>query len=830
MLAAGGGAGARDADPLAAGAAAWRGFVDAARADVPVGQRAIVVLAYPSLAERVREAGGQASEAQMRRFTAAALAGQKQIAARLSREGVRIEPDYVYTRTLNGFAAALDAQALALLERDRDVVGVYPVRVAYPAAAPDLGREEYGPAGGRRPLVRMPGFDGAGVTIALLDTGVDASHPYLRGRVREGIDILEPDERAQPRHHPTEQGLLEQHGTQLAGLLVGRNGPARLHGVAPAASVLPIRVAGWQPDAQGGFSIYGRTDQVIAGLERAVDPDSDGSALDAARVAVVGVAEPFASFTEGPLARAIAGAQALDTLVVVPGGNDGPAGPGYGSVGGPGGAPAALTVAAADARERTATARLVVRAGLRVLLDRIVPVAGASLPEGTLSLALARPAEAGPRAGPSPLARFFDPDGYSLVAGRAALLGRSAAPAEASRRASQAGAAAVLVEGAVPAGALGLDGRSSAPVVGIPADVAQRAREALARGIDVRVALGAVSWERNAGRESVAPFSSHGLSFGGGIKPEVAAAGVELLTADAGRDADRRPRYATISGTSAAAALVGGAAALLAQARPALDAAALKSVLVGSAAPLAETPRAAQGAGLLDPAAALVAEVAAEPATVAFGAALEPGWTAERRLVLRNVSNRRVVVTVASEVQGVAGVAVVVEPARLALPAGTRRAVTLRATVSFLPQGIGAVGGALRVRSSGGGAFAVPWAVALPAPNVPLLGDVTISAQTFEASDQAPSVLNVRAGGVATRDGRRQVLPVARLDVELWRAGERLGLLARLRDVLPGSYAFGITGRGPRGGTLARGPYRLRVVAVPHAGEPQSKSVGFRIR
>jgi len=44
----------------------------------------------------------------------------------------------------------------------------------------------------------------------------------------------------------------------------------------------------------------------------------------------------------------------------------------------PGGAPAALTVGAADRRERTATVRVVVRAGLHVVLDRELPLAGAA--------------------------------------------------------------------------------------------------------------------------------------------------------------------------------------------------------------------------------------------------------------------------------------------------------------------------------------------------------------------------------------------------------------------------------------------------------------------
>jgi hypothetical protein len=82
-------------------------------------------------------------------------------------------------------------------------------------------------------------------------------------------------------------------------------------------------VAGWQPDADGSVSVYGRTYQVLAGLESAVDPNGDGDAHDGARIALVGVVEPFASFPDGPLARAGRGALALGTLVVAPG-NDEP--------------------------------------------------------------------------------------------------------------------------------------------------------------------------------------------------------------------------------------------------------------------------------------------------------------------------------------------------------------------------------------------------------------------------------------------------------------------------------------------------------------------------
>ncbi len=353
--------------------------------------------------------------------------------------------------------------------------------------------------------------------------------------------------------------------------------------------------------------------------------------------------EPFASFPDGPIARAVEGAARLDTLVVVPAGNEGPAGPSYGSIGGPGGAPDALTVAAADFRNDTATVRVVMRAGLHVLLDREVALAGAAAPSGPLALTVARPrrdAAGGPRG--TPLARYFDDQGYSLVAGRATLLSRASGPTDEARSAVLAGAEAILVDGVVPAGALGLDDRLDVPVIGIPHSAAAALRSALARGHEVDVSLGAPGWRANARRASIAPFSSHGLAFGGGIKPELAAPGVELVTADPGRNADRTARYATISGTSAATALAGGAAAALAQARPELDAAALKGALVGTSVRAAASPAAAQGAGTLDPLAAAAAEVVAVPATVGFGSADKAGWSAVRRISLRNVSSRRV--------------------------------------------------------------------------------------------------------------------------------------------------------------------------------------------
>ena len=234
--------------------------------------------------------------------------------------------------------------------------------------------------------------------------------------------------------------------------------------------MFPIRVAGWQPDSEGRSVIYARTDQLIAGLDRAVDPDGDGDAHDAARIALVGLAEPFASFADSPESRAVAGALALDTLVVAPAGNDGAAGPLYGSLAGPGGSPAAITVGATDERPTTSSVHVVMRRGLDVILDEELP------------LLAARALDAPGRARRRPAARRGH--GHGGLVRRARLQHRGRArgarrpgqdPGASALAASRAGAAAVLVYGkTLPSGALGISNEVAIPVVAVPAE--RRAR------------------------------------------------------------------------------------------------------------------------------------------------------------------------------------------------------------------------------------------------------------------------------------------------------------------------------------------------------------------
>src|SRR3954447_10091650 len=252
LLLVGGASGAREPAGTAAG---WESLLGD-RPSAQLGGRWIVVLGKPSLATRVALAHGIATEEQERAWTLAAKSEQREVLTRLAFKGAPIEPEHAYYRVFNGFATALDARSLAIVVRNPDVKGVFPVRAAIPAAVdPGSVDDLLGVAGGRRPDVGIPGFSGAGVTVALLDTGVNLVHPYIRGALRRGLDVLDPFGDASARQNPTAPGRPERHGTEMAGLVAGSDGPVGLQGVAPGAVLLPIRVAGWQPDATGGVSV-----------------------------------------------------------------------------------------------------------------------------------------------------------------------------------------------------------------------------------------------------------------------------------------------------------------------------------------------------------------------------------------------------------------------------------------------------------------------------------------------------------------------------------------------------------------------------------------------
>jgi hypothetical protein len=434
------------------------------------------------------------------------------------------------------------------------------------------------------------------------------------------------------------------------------------------------------------------------------------------------------------------------------------------------------------------------------------------------------------RAAAQGIAGLFTSNGVSTVAGRAALLPRGVLSEETIEEVTTAGAVSVLVDGLLPAGAFSLDVPAGVPVVGLPSQLVGEIRSMLSAGIPVLVAVGAADFVENEAGGAVAAFSSHGLAFDGGLKPDLVAAGVAVATSEPGRGEEGEIRYGTVSGTSISAAVTAGAAAVLAQGRPGLPAAGLKGILVGSATPPRDRDATASGAGLLDLRAAVQQEVYAEPASISFGVPVRSTLELEQTLRIHNVSTRAVTISVQSAALAPKGVEITAEPERLRLRPGRTATVVVRAATGALSPKAGAATGELVLAVGGSGAVRVPWAVAVPAADTDLLSRVAIAPTGGRVSDATPSVLSLVAGAV-TPTPAPQVRSLDVLEVQLYRGDILLGVLARRREVLPGRYTFGLTGRGPGGDRLRRGKYVIRVVARPGKGvRRQVETVDYLVR
>ncbi|QNE78354.1 type VII secretion-associated serine protease mycosin [Streptomyces finlayi] len=113
---------------------------------------------------------------------------------------------------------------------------------------------------------------GEGIKVAVLDTGVDATHPDLAGQVLPGKDLIgfgaERGDRA-----------WALHGTAMAGIIAGRgNGPGRSDGVlgiAPGAKILPGRVILESNDKSRAKARRSRGTALAEGIRWATDQGAD---------------------------------------------------------------------------------------------------------------------------------------------------------------------------------------------------------------------------------------------------------------------------------------------------------------------------------------------------------------------------------------------------------------------------------------------------------------------------------------------------------------------------------------------------------------------------
>ncbi len=140
---------------------------------------------------------------------------------------------------------------------------------------------------------------GRGVTVAVLDTGVDATHEDLAGQVLPGVDLM-------GRRTSTESSDLNGHGTHVAAIIAAADNGVGGVGVAPQAKILPIRVL----DADGA----GYASDVAEGILWAVD--------HGAQVVNLSLGGPIPSQAQE---AAVGYARERGVTIVVAAGNSGPA-------------------------------------------------------------------------------------------------------------------------------------------------------------------------------------------------------------------------------------------------------------------------------------------------------------------------------------------------------------------------------------------------------------------------------------------------------------------------------------------------------------------------
>ncbi len=187
------------------------------------------------------------------------------------------------------------------------------------------------------------GFNGAGVVIGGLDTGVDVDHPDLAGKMvtNDPSDPTYPGGWAEfdsngdmvPGSVPHDS---DEHGTHTTGTEVGGNASGYDIGVAPGAHIMHALVI---PGGSGSFT------QVVAGMQWIIDPDGDPSTDDGADVINMSLG---ATGTHDVMVAAVDNVAAADVFPAISIGN---AGPSSGSTGSPGNVPSAFGVGATDSMD-----------------------------------------------------------------------------------------------------------------------------------------------------------------------------------------------------------------------------------------------------------------------------------------------------------------------------------------------------------------------------------------------------------------------------------------------------------------------------------------------
>lgn len=594
---------------------------------------------------------------------------------------------------LNAVFVEVDAEALEEIAADPAVERIAPV------GDYELDLSETVPYIGAA-AAQNAGFDGSGVRIAVLDSGIDYTHANLGGegtlaayeaayadntaldglfptaKVVAGYDFVgegwfssDPADGSPPLAPDPDPIDFEGHGTHVADISAG------LGGVAPGAELVAVKVCSAVGSSCSGIAL-------IQGMNFATDPNGDGDPSDAVDIINMSLGSPYGQPFDDDLSAAVDQATALGILTVASAGNS--ADKPY-ITGSPAAAETALSVA--QTQVPSATLQLIDVDGVDYPAEFqpwSVPLAGT----------IAAPVQYGDGAGGN--LNGCAPFAADSLTGLVVLVDRGACSfslkiSNISQGGGEAGIIGLVAPGAPFAGGDGGD-----RPIDIPGWMISQADSTAIKAAIGNPGLATISDTNQlplvgqlVGSSSRGPQADDNR-----IKPEIGAPGASV-SAIAGTGSETGP----FGGTSGAAPMVTGSAALLLQAQPNLTALELKAKLMNTGetdiatdpfSGLAPITRIGGGEVRVDR--AIEANAAAwdrnEPSgSLSFGFVdvHQSKKTLRKRVVVHNYSDQAITYNISNEFRfddDVANGAVQLRtPSRIRVPAGGERTFTVRLTI-----------------------------------------------------------------------------------------------------------------------------------------------------
>jgi minor extracellular serine protease Vpr len=529
---------------------------------------------------------------------------------------------------------------------------------------------------------------GSGVKVAIVDSGIDQSHPcfsdvgysaqsqlgdkkYTNNKV-----IAARVFNNQRNRNGFDAQAVDSHGTHVAGTVACNfQTPATVSGV-----TIPYAISGVAPGALlGNYNVFpgtienARSEDILNALEAAY---ADG--FDIANMSLGGGSHGIQDL----LTVAVDNLDQANMVVAISNGNEGP---GYFTVGSPGMAARGLAAGASTVPH---------------FVGAPVTSNGNTYGAASGDFAVVTNDTTAPLAVVTGTTNGLDTACAALAAtsltGKIALISRGGCTFSAKiRNAQNAGAAVVLVANNVAGDptAMGTDGTASQPT--IPAYMVSLGDGQALKSLNnaSTTVSAALSYFSTSNANIMAGFSSQGptdVDFR--VKPDVVAPGVNVLSSVPVHLCKGEPCFAFFSGTSMAAPHLAGSAAVVRGQRPGLSAAEVRSTIVNTAArnvlgryqdagPVSDVN--IIGAGLENVQAAVNAVVALDPVSLAFGGVPSgSGQTRSRTMTITNLSGGASAfgLTISGQT---GGVIYSVSPANVSLNPGASATVTVtaRATV-----------------------------------------------------------------------------------------------------------------------------------------------------